>query len=624
MLYQILDGTLSVGGQTVLSHTNFEIYGNEKIAVTGSNGAGKTTLLRLIAGELSLDRDDKRKGPGITGARKATVGMLRQQAFSDGTVTVEEELLKSCPCKDTYDRERYLYEKEYDTLFTGFGFRMEDKKKRLEEFSGGEQTKIALIALLLAKPDILLLDEPTNHLDGAAVEWLEQYLKTYSRAVVMVSHDRFFMDETAEVVYELEDAHLTRYPGNYTQYRIQKRKQLERQRKSYERMQEEQKRLEALIERFKHKPKKAAFARAKKKALERLVPIEKPKEEGPVLFVGETEPLIPGSKRVLETEKLKIGYDRVLLEITVSVRKGQKIAILGENGTGKSTFLKTVAGILPLLGGSCVLGNHTTIGYFDQHSAEIDSGKPVLEHFHELFPGMTEKEVRSLLGAYLFSGKDAAKRVCDLSGGERSRLILAELLKSRPNFLLLDEPTNHMDIRAKERLEQAFLEYRGTMLFVSHDRYFTQELADALLIFEGGEAFYYPFGYRHYLEHCVRLKQGEGLSARIRAEEQALLEGMRSVPRAERHRIKEIPEEEAYRDWQLRLAREEMEEAECRVQLLEKQREKLMNSWLSSEEFWNGCAAEPEELRHAEACCSEAVEKWQETCVRWYDIWTED
>ena len=383
--------------------------------------------------------------------------MLRQQAFADGTVTVEEELLKSCPCKDTYDRERYLYEKEYDTLFTGFGFRMEDKKKRLEEFSGGEQTKIALIALLLAKPDILLLDEPTNHLDGAAVEWLEQYLKTYSRAVVMVSHDRFFMDETAEVVYELEDAHLTRYPGNYTQYRIQKRKQLERQRKTYERMQEEQKRLEALIERFKHKPKKAAFARAKKKALERLVPIEKPKEEGPVLFVGETEPLIPGSKRVLETEKLKIGYDRVLLEITVSVRKGQKIAILGENGTGKSTFLKTVAGILPLLGGSCVLGNHTTIGYFDQHSAEIDSGKPVLEHFHELFPGMTEKEVRSLLGAYLFSGKDAAKRVCDLSGGERSRLILAELLKSRPNFLLLDEPTNHMDIRAKERLEQAFL-----------------------------------------------------------------------------------------------------------------------------------------------------------------------
>ena len=429
-------------GDNLLDGLTFEVQEGECVAILGRNGCGKTTLFNILTGQMDYDdgevfvNPDKKLGlisqiPRFPAGY--TVEDVLRSAFSE-LIRLQEKMkqMEESMSSSITDQQLKEYDSmsnrfqsgggynmdvEVDKICNGLGISPQQKKQLFDNLSGGEKTRVNLARLLLEKTDILLLDEPTNHLDGAAVEWLEQYLKTYSRAVVMVSHDRFFMDETAEVVYELEDAHLTRYPGNYTQYRIQKRKQLERQRKTYERMQEEQKRLEALIERFKHKPKKAAFARAKKKALERLVPIEKPKEEGPVLFVGETEPLIPGSKRVLEPEKLKIGYDRVLLEITVSVRKGQKIAILGENGTGKSTFLKTVAGILPLLGGSCVLGNHTTIGYFDQHSAEIDSGKPVLEHFHELFPGMTEKEVRSLLGAYLFSGKDAAKRVCDLSGG---------------------------------------------------------------------------------------------------------------------------------------------------------------------------------------------------------------
>ena len=239
MLYQITDGTVSAGGHVILSHVDFEIKGNEKIALVGQNGAGKTTLLKLIAGELSLDRDDRRQGAGVTSSRRLTVGMLKQQAFSEREQTVEEILLASCPFRDTFARERFEYEQEYDRIFTGFGFTRADKRKKIGDFSGGEQTKIALIRLLLEKPDILLLDEPTNHLDIATIQWLEQYLKRYEHAVVLVPHDRFFLDQVAETVVEVSDGKLTRYAGNYSQYREEKQKRIERQRKAWERQQEE-------------------------------------------------------------------------------------------------------------------------------------------------------------------------------------------------------------------------------------------------------------------------------------------------------------------------------------------------------------------------------------------------
>ena len=325
MLYQIADGTVSLGGETVLSHIDFEIHGTEKIAVVGRNGAGKTTLLRLLAGELELDRDDKRAGEGIHRSRQLTVGMLRQQPFSDRERTVEEELLAACPCRDTYDRERFLYEQEYDRLLTGFGLSKADKKRRIGSFSGGEQTKIGLIRLLLAAPDILILDEPTNHLDLETVQWLEQYLKTYKKAVVMVSHDRFFLDRTAEVVYELENGKLRRYKGNYTYYRQEKQKELKRQQKAYERQKQEEQRLSQLVERFKNKPRKAAFARAKKNLLQKMPELEKPREDDVHLFTGPIDPLIPGSKWVLEAEHLKIGYDKPLLELSLRIRRGRLI-----------------------------------------------------------------------------------------------------------------------------------------------------------------------------------------------------------------------------------------------------------------------------------------------------------
>ena len=598
MLYQILNGTVSVGGNTILDHIDFEIREKEKIAIVGANGTGKTTLLRLISGELELDRDDKRNTPGVKTSRNVTIGMLRQSNTADASKTIEEILLEGCPERDSFSKERFAYEMEYDRLFTGFGFEKSDKKKLFREFSGGEQTKIGLIRLLLEKPDILLLDEPTNHLDIETVEWLEDYMKIYPNAVVFVSHDRFFLDQVVTAVYELDRKKLRRYAGNYTQYRQQKAKDIKQQTKAYERQQAELKRLNELIEKFKHKPSKASFARSRKSIIERMELIEKPEAEAGSFFTGAIEPEVLGPKWVYEAEHLKIGYNgRVIKVLSLKLRRGQKIGIIGANGTGKTTFLKTVAGELPAVDGKGSLGNNVLLAYYDQQTASIQSEDTVLKHFHDLYPAMTEKEVRNTLGMYLFSGQDAAKKVSNLSGGEKARLMLAELITGRPNLMVLDEPTNHMDIKAKETLESAFKAYTGTMLFVSHDRYFISQLADAILVFEADRVMYYPFGYEHYLNHCRR-DDGEDISALMEAENQALVAGLRAVPKPERHRLKEINTEEAYIDWRLRLAAEPVEAAREEVdrQLLIWDEEKL----------------------------EEAVDNWTYECLKWYDVYSEE
>lgn len=598
MLYQILNGTVSVGGNTILDHIDFEIREKEKIAIVGANGTGKTTLLRLISGELELDRDDKRNTPGVKTSRNVTIGMLRQSNTADASKTIEEILLEGCPERDSFSKERFAYEMEYDRLFTGFGFEKSDKKKLFREFSGGEQTKIGLIRLLLEKPDILLLDEPTNHLDIETVEWLEDYMKIYPNAVVFVSHDRFFLDQVVTAVYELDRKKLRRYAGNYTQYRQQKAKDIKQQTKAYERQQAELKRLNELIEKFKHKPSKASFARSRKSIIERMELIEKPEAEAGSFFTGAIEPEVLGPKWVYEAEHLKIGYNgRVIKVLSLKLRRGQKIGIIGANGTGKTTFLKTVAGELPAVDGKGSLGNNVLLAYYDQQTASIQSEDTVLKHFHDLYPAMTEKEVRNTLGMYLFSGQDAAKKVSNLSGGEKARLMLAELITGRPNLMVLDEPTNHMDIKAKETLESAFKAYTGTMLFVSHDRYFISQLADAILVFEADRVMYYPFGYEHYLNHCRR-DDGEDISALMEAENQALVAGLRAVPKPERHRLKEINTEEAYIDWRLRLAAEPVEAAREEVdrQLLIWDEEKL----------------------------EEAVDNWTYECLKWYDVYLEE
>lgn len=626
MLYQIKDGTVSAGGQTILSHVDFYIKEKEKIAVVGKNGAGKTTLLRLLAGEMQLDRDDRRgmssgahgketackNSLGIVTSRNITIGMLRQVDSSNQDKTIEEILLESCPDRDTYSKERFDYEMEYDRLFTGFGFEKEEKSRTLGSFSGGEQTKISLIKLLLEKPDLLLLDEPTNHLDMKTVEWLEDYLINYPKAVVMVSHDRAFLDAVATGVYELENGSLHRYAGNYTQYRQQKLKNLQIQRKAYERQQAEIAHNNELIDKFKHKPKKAAFARSRKTMLARMKLIEKPVEDEAHIFTGNIEPQFPGGKWVYEAKKLKIGYDgRALLELSLRIRRGQKIAVIGDNGIGKSTFLKTVAGLIPPIKGTSQLGSNLLVGYFDQQSALIDSEKTVRDHFHELFPALVEKELRKTLGMYLFGGANASKRISSLSGGEKSRLVLAELLTGRPNLMILDEPTNHMDIPAKETLESAFKAYTGTMLFVSHDRYFIKQVADAILVFENDKVMYYPFGYDHYISRLKASKDGN-LPALMQAKDAAMVEALAAVPKRERHETRQLSTEEAYLEWKLALAAEPVAKAA-------EEAEKVYEELCEAESELNEENVDKLRLQY-----EKVADSWTNECTKWYDIYLDE
>ena len=531
MLLNIRHASVAFSERVVLSDACFEIRDREKIAVVGRNGSGKTTLLRLIAKEIEFQPTEGTEDGGYSVTGEPVVGYLKQNSFSDLSLTMEQELRKelreiekmkeelqrmTAALKTDHseeavlayttleeefkDRGGYYYEKEYETLIKKFGFSEEDKKKALSEFSGGQQTKIAFIRLLLKKPDVLLLDEPTNHLDLETIIWLERYLQNYEKAVVLVSHDRMFVDRIADVVYETEYGNLRRFPGNYTDYIRQKKELFERQKKEYDAQQKEIRRLTELIERFKAKPTKAAMARSKKKAIERMIRIDPPDFYDNRTFHAVFQPQSETGKDVLSVQELEIGYDHPLQKINLDLKKGEKLGIIGGNGIGKSTFLKTLVGDLDPLSGEIRFGVHANIGYFDQQLAQIRSDKTVLQEFWDSFPGLTETEARSALGAFLFTGEDVYKEISVLSGGEKVRLCLCRIFKNRPNILILDEPTNHMDISGKETLEAMLSAYEGTLIFVSHDRYFVKKVADRILLFESGKVTDYRFGYEEYEE----------------------------------------------------------------------------------------------------------------------------
>ena len=541
MLYQISNGCVRFGADTILEHINFEIRNTEKIAVVGRNGCGKTTLLRLIAGEVELSKRNSDEDIFIAKAGKPTIGYLKQVAFEDENITVEEEIRKVfAPVLSLQGKmeqallevereaseenvkrysalqERfeamggYHYDREFDGLFYSFGFRDEDRGRRMAEFSGGQRSKIAFIKLLLSKPDIMLLDEPTNHLDMAAVEWLEQYLKNYNRAVVVVSHDRMFLDNVADVVYEIEYGTAKRYPGNYSHFVETKQADYEKQLKDYTLQQQEIKRLETLVERFKNKPTKVAMTRSKKKAIEHMDKIENPMAADGRTFQKSLKPALESGKDVLSVRNLEVGYDVPLARISFELKRGEKIAVVGDNGTGKSTLLKTLVGHLPALGGEFGFGVNVKIGYFDQESAQYASAKDVLTDFWEEFSDLTQTEARSALGAFLFTQDDVFRQVKLLSGGEKARLALCKIFQRRPNLLILDEPTNHMDIVGKETLENLLKAYEGTVLFVSHDRYFVRRVADKLLELRAEGAAFYPFGYEQYAEERAKRREDSG------------------------------------------------------------------------------------------------------------------
>ena len=535
MLYQISNGAVAFGDDVILHSIDFEIRNTEKIAIVGRNGCGKTTLLKLISGEVEMEKLDSDESAFIAKAGNSEIGYLKQIAFDDPDVTLEQEVRKcfvkmderkaelaraAAELEHDYSDEKvarytameeafkddggYYYEKEYEVMIRKFGFSDDERKKPIRDFSGGQQTKIAFIKLLLSKPDILLLDEPTNHLDVTTIEWLEGYLKSYPKAVVVVSHDRMFLDNVVDVVYEIEYGTARRYPGNYTNFIARKKENYDKQMKDHIAQQKEIERLQRMVTRFKGKPTKTAMAQSKQKAIDRMVIIEAPDKYDNKTFHANFQPEKETGNDVLYTSELAIGYDHPLSVVSLDLKRGEKLGILGGNGLGKSTFLKTIVGKIPALSGEYRFGTNVQIGYFDQQMAMYTSNKTVLDDFWDEYPNLAETEARNALGAFLFSGEDVFKNVNMLSGGEKVRLALCKILKTRPNVLVLDEPTNHMDIVGKETLESMLKDYKGTLIFVSHDRYFVKKVATQLLVFEDGTTNLYQFGYEQYQEKLDR------------------------------------------------------------------------------------------------------------------------
>lgn len=535
MLYQISNGAVAFGDDVILHSIDFEIRNTEKIAIVGRNGCGKTTLLKLISGEVEMEKLDSDESAFIAKAGNSEIGYLKQIAFDDPDVTLEQEVRKcfvkmderkaelaraAAELEHDYSDEKvarytameeafkddggYYYEKEYEVMIRKFGFSDDERKKPIRDFSGGQQTKIAFIKLLLSKPDILLLDEPTNHLDVTTIEWLEGYLKSYPKAVVVVSHDRMFLDNVVDVVYEIEYGTARRYPGNYTNFIARKKENYDKQMKDHIAQQKEIERLQRMVTRFKGKPTKTSMAQSKQKAIDRMVIIEAPDKYDNKTFHANFQPEKETGNDVLYTSELAIGYDHPLSVVSLDLKRGEKLGILGGNGLGKSTFLKTIVGKIPALSGEYRFGTNVQIGYFDQQMAMYTSNKTVLDDFWDEYPNLAETEARNALGAFLFSGEDVFKNVNMLSGGEKVRLALCKILKTRPNVLVLDEPTNHMDIVGKETLESMLKDYKGTLIFVSHDRYFVKKVATQLLVFEDGTTNLYQFGYEQYQEKLDR------------------------------------------------------------------------------------------------------------------------
>ncbi len=531
MKYQIINGAITFGNNTILEEINFTINKSDRIAIVGRNGSGKTSLLKSL-----VDNDMLESGLGLDDLKivkigKPSIGYQEQHAFSNLDVTLLDEILKVykditnlenkikkledkmisnatsetiLEYTDCIERYKliggYSYKKEYEVALNKFGFSSEDKMKKLSEFSGGQRTKISFLKLLLSKPDILLLDEPTNHLDIVTVEWLEEYLSNYPKALVVISHDRMFLDKIVNKVYEIEYATLTLYKGNYSSYELQKKLNYEKQLADYEFQQKEIKRLQDIADRFRYKPSKASMAMSKLRKIEQMTIIDKPEHADTRNWKFLLKVDDYSSNNVLSVKDLVIGYHNIpLSKVSFNLYKGQKLAIIGENGKGKSTLIKTLMGIIPKISGKFTYGYNVNKEYFDQQMEFLNDENTVFDEYLQSFPTEDPQQVRNILGTFMFSGEDVFKKIKVLSGGEKVRLQLCKILRKSPNLLILDEPTNHLDIFSKEKLESLLTEYNGTVLFVSHDRYFINKVADSLLVFENDEVVYFDGKYDEYV-----------------------------------------------------------------------------------------------------------------------------
>ncbi len=541
ILLQINKLEKSYDGEVIFSDVDFEVKTGERIAIVGRNGAGKTTLMKIIAGVESYDEGNISKG------KQVTMGYLTQQMTLDSNDTVMNEMKK--PFKDViniedkmktltdwlsihadeYDQDIYKeklsqyealsnqyelmdgynYESKIKTVLTGLDFKESDFDRQIQSFSGGQKTRLSMAQMLLSEPDLLLLDEPTNHLDMETTEWLENYLTHFKGAIVIISHDRYFLDKIVNQVYDVALGSVKKYVGNYSKFLKERDAHYEKVMAEYERQQSEIKKLETFVEKNITRASTSGMAKSRRKVLERMERIEKPRLDAKSAQINFEITKATGED-VLKVQNLDIGYSKSITPtINLKVKRHDRIAIIGPNGIGKSTMIKTIAQKIPALGGNIVYGSNIQIGYYDQKQAEFTSNMTILDYVWNQYAHMPEKDIRTILGRFLFTQEEVKKVINDLSGGEKARLQLALLMLEKNNVLILDEPTNHLDIDSKEMLEQALQNFEGTLLFVSHDRYFINELANNIfhITQNGNELF--RGDYQYYLE---KLEQREAIS----------------------------------------------------------------------------------------------------------------
>lgn len=619
----------SFGANPILEQINLTISETERIGLVGKNGAGKSTLLKIITGQLLPDAGT------VTLAKNKTMGYLAQDSGLDSERTIWEELLlvyievinlekemrrleqqMSDPqlienaeryeklmeeyariSQDFQEKDGFSYQAQIRSLLKGMGFDEEMWQMKISTLSGGQKTRLAMVKLLLTKPDLLILDEPTNYLDIATLTWLEGYLQTYPGAILVVSHDRYFLDKIVTAIYEIEQNRIKKYVGNYSSYQQQKKEEYEQALKLYTRQQAEIKRLEEFVQKNIVRASTTKRAQSRRKVLEKMERMERPATDSSLSRLSFEIERMTGND-VLTVSDLSIGYHQPIAEhITFRVERGERIAIVGPNGIGKSTLLKTLLGEIAPQAGAFQWGAQVKVGYYDQEQSQLDENKRVIDEIWDDYPLMPELEIRSLLGQFLFSGEEVEKRVSVLSGGEKARLALAKLLLTKANVLLLDEPTNHLDLYSKEVLEQALLEYPGTLLFISHDRYFLNRISTRTLELKEDRIISYLGNYDYYLEkkeemigttahpqinpksdqsepsHFHQMKETKKLVRKLERELEEIESQIASCEQEIAHLESESCKPEVYQDYEQTLS------IQNRIALLRDELEKLFSQW---------------------------------------------
>lgn len=632
MLIQLNNVTKNFVVNEIFSNVKMEINDKDRVAIVGRNGAGKSTLLKIISGELSFDSGER------TVSKNTTIGYLSQEFIVREDLSIYEEMitcfdeiisLEANLEKLSYEltpeniendpglldrfgrlqnevltHKDYHYKSKIESVLYGLDFTKDVFDKKISTFSGGEKTRLSMAKLLLSEPDLLILDEPTNHLDMENVAWLENYLSSYNGAIVIVSHDRYFLDKVVNVVYNLEFGKLKKYVGNYSKFLKQYEEDYEKQLKEFTSQQKDIKRLEEFVQKNIARASTSKMAKSRQKVLDKMELIDNPKKDDKAANI-EFNIKEQSGRDVLMIENLKVGYDgkQVGNAYNFSVYKGDRIAIVGRNGIGKSTLIKTIAKKQNAISGSVHYGSKVSLGYYDQKQAEFESSKTILNELWDEYPLMKEAEVRTVLGRFLFRGDSVLKIVRDLSGGEKARLQLAKLMLEKNNLLVLDEPTNHLDITSKQVLEDALENYEGTIVFVSHDRYFINKIANKVLDITEDDYSIYLGNYDYYLEKreqeliAKKLKEekteevqekvvndyvlGKEEKKRIRKLERTreeLLEKIESLEEKVSSVNNELTKEEVYTD------AIKVQEYNEKLRSLNQEIEDLNNTWLEIEE----------------------------------------